>query len=80
MNVEDGRLYPLPEDLHAAAGQQLTAELADQIKLVDRHEHRELIAALRRNDPLVAVSGKVAQKIHLGDRELQRRRGRARRN
>lgn len=79
-NVATGDVYPLPEGMKVEVGEHILAEMVP--RRTDAHT-QDLLAALAREEHIVAVSGEVAHKLRLGERELQRRmrrKARARRS
>lgn len=86
MNAYNGQIYELPSEVGAQAvyGQPITWPMLDVdltakpvAELESRTTRESQLAALRaaldRKEALVAVSGDVAQRLRLGDRELARR-------
>jgi hypothetical protein len=82
MNTNTGWTGKLPEGLEVDLG----TDLRNLTEEVERHaqrerepeKHKELVEALKKKEPIVAVSAEVVQRLRLGDRELRRRKQRRR--
>ena len=78
MDPMSGRLYETQRDLKPGeliSPRQLLAETDP----LDHKRIEELKELIDKKQPLVAVSGEVAQKVQLGNREQRRRAARKRR-